>query len=192
MVWEMYGVEDRRTGREEEQRMGFSSTAQHTQTLSELPGPVGTGISSAVACTKDRHLQCCCRDGRTGVPSSVGAGVLAQSLMVPGSAMGTSVLSTTTHSRQVLQSAVGMDGPGGGAQGQDWCFESCTVHGDDAVPGGHGPPSAQDGCYLGGMEVGAEGMVALGFVVCRHRGWYDVRWAGLMWDDLAWNGTQFM
>lgn len=98
-------------------------------------------------------------------------GVLAQSLMVPGSAMGISVSSTTTHSRQVPQSAVGMDGPGG-AQGQDWCSESCTEHGDGAVPGGHGSPSAQDGCCL---EVVAEGMVALGFGMCRHHGWYNVR-----------------
>lgn len=60
------GLEERR-----KQRMGFSSAAQHTQTLSELPDPVGTDIPSAVACTKDRHSQCC-RDGRTGVPSSVG------------------------------------------------------------------------------------------------------------------------
>lgn len=130
---------------------------------------MGTAISSAVARTRDRHSQCCCRDGRTGVPSSVGTGVLAQSLMVPGSAMGISVSSMTTHSRQVLQSAVGMDGPGG-AQGWDWCSESCMEHGDGAVPGGHGPPSAQDGCWLGGMEVGAEGMVALGFGTCRHHG----------------------
>lgn len=39
-----------------------------------------------------------------------------------------------------------------------------------------------------GMEVGAEGMDALGFGVCWHHGWDGVRWVGLMWDDLAWNG----
>lgn len=36
-----------------------------------------------------------------------------------------------------------------------------------------------------GMEVGAEGMVALGFDVCRHHGCYDVRRIGLMGDGLA-------
>lgn len=94
MDWEMHGVEDRRTGGGAKDGVFQHCTAHST--LSELPSAVGTGISSAVAHTRDRHSQCCCRDGRTGAPSSVGTGVWAQSLTVPGNAMGMSVWSMTT------------------------------------------------------------------------------------------------
>lgn len=94
MEWEMHGVEDRRTGRGAKDAVFQHCTAHST--LSELPSPVGIGISSAVAHIKDRHSQCYCRDGRTGAPSSVGTGVWALSLTVPGNVMGMSVWSMTT------------------------------------------------------------------------------------------------
>lgn len=93
MLWQMHDVEDRRTGGEEEQRMGFSSTTQHTQSfqssISREAFPVlwhelGTGIPSAPA-------------GMALLMFSVRC--FGSVLMVPVSAMGMGILSTTTYTR---------------------------------------------------------------------------------------------
>lgn len=176
MVWEMHGDEDMRTGGLEERRSRgekdrvFQHSTAHS-TLPELPGSVGAGISSAAACTRDRHSQCCCRGGRTGVLGSAGTGVLADG---PWQCHGDKRLQHDhlcwagateccwdgwlwwgTGTGLVLQELCGMWG---------WCCSrwAWSLCSGWMLPG------------WDGMEVGAEGMVALGFGVCGHHGWYDV------------------